>query len=56
MTGPKFHAVNSDENCYNAEILRKKLARIDENISKYLSQLDENDQSEEDTPTLLAEQ
>lgn len=56
VDGSKFRAVNSDDNCYNAEILRKKLARIDENISKYLSRLDENDRSEEDTPALSAEQ
>jgi transposase len=29
VDGSKFRAVNSKGNCYNAEILQKKLARID---------------------------
>lgn len=45
IDGSKFRAVNSKDNTYNAEILEKKLKRIDEHISEYLSQMDANDNS-----------
>ena len=46
VDGSKFRAVNSKDNCYNAEILNKKLNRIDGHITEYLKQLDQNDASE----------
>jgi len=51
IDGSKFRAVNSKDNTYNAEILEKKLKRIDEHISEYLSQMDEADKAEPDAPT-----
>ena len=35
VDGSKFRAVNSKDNCYNAEILNKKLERIDVHIAEY---------------------
>ncbi|HOV25688.1 IS1182 family transposase [Acetivibrio straminisolvens] len=49
IDGSKFRAVNSKDNAYNAEILEKKLKRIDEHIAEYLSQMDNEDKSEPDT-------
>lgn len=41
IDGSKFRAVNSKQNSsYNADTLKKKLERIDENIAKFLSQMD----------------
>ena len=51
IDGSKFRAVNSKDNTYNAEILEKKLKRIDEHIPDYLSQMDETDKSEPDALT-----
>lgn len=48
VDGTKFRAVNSKSNTYNAEVLEKKLKRIDENIAEYLSQMDKNDEAEPD--------
>lgn len=48
VDGSKFRAVNSKDNTYNAEILEKKLKRIDEHIKEYLSQMDKEDQAEPD--------
>lgn len=48
IDGSKFRAVNSKDNTYNAEILEKKLKRIDEHISDYLSRMDQEDKSEPD--------
>jgi transposase len=45
IDGSKFRAVNSKSNSYNQDTLKMKLKRIDENIAKYLSQMDENDSS-----------
>ena len=56
VDGSKFRAVNSKGNCYNAEILQKKLVRIDEHIAEYLKQMDKNDASEPDTKKLTADQ
>jgi transposase len=56
VDGSKFRAVNSKDNCYNAEILQKKLARIDEHIAEYLKQMDKSDRSEPDTKKLTSEQ
>lgn len=51
VDGSKFRAVNSKDNTYNAEILEKKLKRIDEHIAEYLSQMDSNDETESDSPS-----
>ena len=46
IDGSKFRAVNSKRNLYNKDTLKKKLARIDENISKYLTHMNEEDDSQ----------
>jgi transposase len=47
IDGSKFRAVNSKQkSSYNKDTLKKKLARIDENISRYLAEM----QEEDDTP------
>ena len=51
IDGSKFRAVNSKDNTYNAEILKKKLKRIDEHITEYLSQMDKNDENEPEGPS-----
>jgi transposase len=51
VDGSKFRAVNSKDNTYNVEILEKKLKRIDEHITEYLSQMDSNDEAEPDAPS-----
>lgn len=56
VDGSKFRAVNSKDNCYNAEILQKKLARIEAHIAEYLEQMDKNDVSEPETKALTREQ
>lgn len=48
IDGSKFRAVNSKDNAYNAEILNKKLNRIDEHISEYLSRMDSTDEIDTD--------
>ena len=48
IDGSKIRAVNSKNNCYNAEALEKKLANIDTHISEYLSMMDSNDREETD--------
>lgn len=50
VDGSKFRAVNSKNNVYNAEVLEKKLTRIEEHITEYLSQMDKNDEAEPDSP------
>lgn len=53
IDGSKIRAVNSKNNCYNAEVLEKKLANIDAHISEYLSKMDSADagETDEDAPT-----
>ncbi len=51
IDGSKFRAINSKDNTYNAEILEKKLKRIDDHIKEYLSQMDEADKAEQDALT-----
>ena len=46
VDGTKIRAVNSKDNCYNQEVLEKKLAHIDEKISAYLAMMDEQDKAE----------
>ena len=56
VDGSKFRAVNSKDNCYNAEILQKKLERIDAHIAEYLSKMDKEDEREPDAKTPTPEQ
>ncbi len=51
VDGSKFRAVNNKSNVHNAEVLEKKLKRIDEHITEYLSQMDKNDETEPDSPS-----
>jgi len=46
IDGSKFRAQNSKSNCYNREVLKKKLANIEKNINDYLSYLDKEDKNE----------
>ena len=48
IDGSKFRAVNSKDNCYNGEILHKKLERIDGHIAEYLGRMDKEDKAEPD--------
>lgn len=48
VDGSKFRAQNSDDRCYNAEILRKKLANIEKHIHEYLCSLDSTDETEQE--------
>lgn len=56
IDGSKFRAVNSKDNCYNTEILEKKLKRINEHIAQYLSRMDEQDLAEPNTQALTPQQ
>ncbi len=55
VDGSKFRAQNSDDKCFNAEILQRKLANIDEHIREYLRAMDKTDAAERDE-TLSPEQ
>ena len=48
IDGTKIKAVNSKMNSYNKKTLAERIQRIDANISRYLTQMDINDESEED--------
>ena len=56
VDGSKFRAVNSKDNAYNAEIMNKKINRIDGHIAEYFTRMDKEDESEPDTPTFTTEQ
>lgn len=56
IDGTKIRAQNSKDNAYNAEILIKKLERIDTHIRTYLAELDQNDHREQAEPMLSPEQ
>ena len=56
VDGSKFRAVKSKDNCYNAEILQKKLERIDAHIAEYLSKMDKEDEHEPDAKAPTQEQ
>jgi len=56
IDGSKFRAVNSKSHSYNQDTLKKKLERIDENITKYLSQMDDQDTSEKCSSEYTPEQ
>ena len=55
VDGTKIRAQNGDDKCFNAEILHKKLANIDEHISEYLQSMEKTDEGEKDE-SLTAEQ
>lgn len=46
IDGSKFRAQNSKDNCYNREVLLKKLANIDNHINDYLNYMDSEDTNE----------
>ena len=46
IDGSKYRAQNSKGNCYNHEVLEKKLANIDNHINDYLNYLDKEDKNE----------
>ena len=56
IDGTKIRAVNSKGKAYNKKTLNKKLARIDENIVKYLSQMDETDNHEDEEKEYTTEE
>ena len=49
IDGSKFRAVNGRKKMYNEDILKKKLLRIEENISNYLDELDQADKHDQET-------
>lgn len=55
IDGTKIRAVNSKDNCYNSEVLEKKLSNIEEKLNDYLSRLDESDKNEFDIEELSKE-
>lgn len=56
IDGSKFRAVNNRKKMYNEKILSQKLVRIEENVEKYLSQLDKADETEESSSRYTAEE
>jgi transposase len=56
IDGSKFRAVNAKRNSYNQDTLTKKLARIDDNIAKYLSSMDEEDQDQQSSTKYTEEE
>ncbi len=46
IDGSKFRAQNSKSNCYNREVLEKKLLNIENHINGYLGYLDKGDREE----------
>lgn len=46
IDGSKFRAVNGRKKMFNEDILKKKLLRIQDNISNYLCELDQADQDD----------
>jgi len=55
VDGTKIRAVNSKDNCYNSEVLEKKLANIDEKLNAYFAQLDKADREEKSAPEMTEE-
>ena len=55
IDGTKIRAVNSKENCYNSEVLEKKLSNIEEKLNDYLARLDESDKNEFDSEEISKE-
>lgn len=57
IDGSKFRAVNSKQHSsYNADTLKKKLERIENNIDRYLSQMDEEDESQQQDSCYTSEE
>ena len=48
IDGTKVRAQNADDKCYNASILKSKIARIDAHIEEYIGALKKNDELGED--------
>jgi transposase len=48
IDGTKVRANNADDKCYNASILKSKIARIDAHIEEYIGALKKSDESGED--------
>ena len=48
VDGTKIRAQNSDNKCFNVDILQKKLANIDEHIAEYLRAMEKTDAAEQD--------
>jgi len=48
IDGTKIRAQNSSDKCFNADILHKKIANIDEHISEYLRTMEKTDETEQD--------
>jgi len=46
IDGSKFRAQNNKDNCYNQEVLEKKIANIEKHLEEYLSYIDETDKKE----------
>ena len=46
VDGTKVRAHNSDDNCYNEEVLEKKLRNIDKKLARYLAEMDAADHKE----------
>jgi len=46
IDGSKFRASNSKKNCYNIEVLDKKISYIETNLTEYLAHMDEEDDSD----------
>ena len=55
IDGTKIRAVNSKANSYNVETLVSKLVRIEENIQRYLSEMDQLDRVETDEQKISKE-
>lgn len=55
IDGTKIRAVNSKANSYNVETLVSKLVRIEENIQRYLSEMDQLDRVETDESKISKE-
>ena len=55
VDGSKFRAQNSDDKCYNAEILTKKIKNVNKHIAEYFDSMDQADSMETDEG-LTAEQ
>jgi len=56
IDGSKFSAVNSLDNNYNQEKLDDRIKRIDAKLEKYLSEMNDADREESDSPVLSQEQ
>jgi len=55
IDGSKFYAVNGRKRMYNDTVLKKKIERIDEHLSRYLKEMDALDNAEGQPGQALAE-